>query len=163
MGDPAHIDNRLDYLYPPFRKLVEATLAQANHEAFDASGQPKFGPAFARYGLFEGYRSQERQRALYAQGRSRPGAIVTNTPVPGFHGYGLAADIVWFDHAGTPHWDGPAEIWQLLGHAARTQGLDWGGEWRFKDEPHVQWYVEGMHETPSDNAKALYEPATQNK
>jgi hypothetical protein len=45
----------------------------------------------------EGFRSFERQADLYAQGRSVPGAIVTQAP-PGksMHNYGLASDWAYF-------------------------------------------------------------------
>ncbi len=45
--------------------------------------------------LFEGFRFPERQQALYDQGRSKPGKIVTYAkPGESFHQYGLAVDIV---------------------------------------------------------------------
>lgn len=46
-------------------------------------------------GVFEGYRSMERQQFLYDQGRTQPGKIVTYArPGESFHQYGLAVDIV---------------------------------------------------------------------
>jgi peptidoglycan L-alanyl-D-glutamate endopeptidase CwlK len=42
--------------------------------------------------ILETYRSNERQLWLYAQGRTRPGTIVTNLKVPAMHGAGLAFD-----------------------------------------------------------------------
>lgn len=45
--------------------------------------------------ITEAYRTYDRQAYLYAQGRTRPGAIVTKAP-PGAsaHNYGLAVDIM---------------------------------------------------------------------
>lgn len=132
------VDGSLDHLYPLFRDVVEKILALANHEAIDpATGKPKWA-GFARFGVFEGYRSVERQQWLYAQGRTRPGNKVTNTPVPSYHGFGLAVDIVWFDVNGHPHWDGVEAIWEEIGHCARANGMVWGGDWDMRDTPHVQ-------------------------
>jgi hypothetical protein len=126
-------DSDPQHLYPPFLEKVKAVLAQATTEC------AKFESRFARFGMFEGYRSVERQLWLYAQGRTRPGAIVTWKKTPDHHGFGLAADCVWYDHSGHPHWDGSAELWQQFGHCVRTQGLIWGGNWpKAKDMPHCQ-------------------------
>lgn len=138
MSDPSRVDRDLDHLYTPFKVLVQSALDLANHDAIDPdTNRPKF-PDFSHYGVFEGYRSVSRQKWLYGQGRTRPGKKVTNTPVPGFHGYGLAADVVWWDKEGRPRWDGPSGIWQLWGHCVRAQGLVWGGDWKMGDTPHCQ-------------------------
>lgn len=122
----------IEALYPPFGERIAAVLEQANRET-----KGKF-PLFVRWGLFETYRSPARQIDLYAQGRSKPGEVVTYKRTGGYHSDGLAADIVWFDGKGNPHWDGPAELWARLGHAARANGLVWGGDWQFRDMPHIQ-------------------------
>lgn len=121
------------HLYPPFWNLVQAALLEADRETLG-----KF-PGWKRWGLFEGYRSSDRQEALYDQGRSEPGDIVTNTPIPGYHGFGIAADCVWYDNSGNPRWDGPDDLWEVYFHCAALQRLDVGGRWHsFKDSPHVQ-------------------------
>lgn len=126
-------DNRPEHLFPPFNAKLQAAIALANH---DTAG--KFDH-FDHWALFEGYRSQARQEWLYAQGRTRPGAIVTyKRGVSGYHPRGLAGDVVWYDHSGTPHWDGPAALWAILGHCARANGLIWGGDWQMADLPHIQ-------------------------
>lgn len=140
MSDPTHIDKDMNHIYLDFRVLLQATLQQANHECHDpATGKPKF-PDFVEWIVFEGYRSQERQSYLYAQGRSRTGNIVTNAKVPGWHGFGLACDVVWKDRLGHLHWDGDAGLWDILGHCARANGLEWGGDWKgnLGDKGHIQ-------------------------
>lgn len=87
--------------------------------------------------VFEGLRTPERQAQLYAQGRTTPGPIVTDTLVSK-HILGKAADIVWADSKGRPTWDAPAAHWDLLGSAAESHNLEWGGRWRRRDFPHVQ-------------------------
>jgi peptidoglycan L-alanyl-D-glutamate endopeptidase CwlK len=45
--------------------------------------------------IFEAFRSPQRQAYLYAQGRTRPGSIVTRAkPWASYHQYGLAVDLV---------------------------------------------------------------------
>ena len=139
MSDPSQVDKNLSHLSPDFRSMVEATLKLANQYSFDLStGQAKY-PNFKEWVVFEGYRTVARQEWLYAQGRTRPGDKVTKARSPKWHGYGLAADIVWKDNNGRVHWDGGAEMWKTLGHCARANSLEWGGDWSdFVDEPHIQ-------------------------
>lgn len=127
-------DSDLAHLFPTFRVKVVATLAQATHE----TAGKYHGLKDVR--LFEGYRSQARQTWLYEQGRTHPGSIVTNVRTPIKHGYGLAADVVGYTMSGEPSWDWPDAFWEQLGHAARTQGLEWGGDWKgnLNDTPHIQ-------------------------
>lgn len=83
-------------------------------------------------------RSAAEQNELYAQGRAKPGKIVTNAK--GFssaHNYGLAFDGVPMIH-GKPAWD-DHEHWEMYGHIADSIGLEWAGHWpTFKEMPHVQ-------------------------
>ena len=86
-----------------------------------------------------GTRSWAEQDALYAQGRTRAGARVTNVRGGGsWHNYGLAFDIGLFDHGNYVTEDGPyKKLVQAVGVPA---GFEWGGDWKgFKDVPHFQW------------------------
>lgn len=110
--------------------------------------------------VWEVYRSREKQRALYAQGRSdeqlrkagytdselklyrvwgytadKP--IVTKIINPRYHGAGRAMDCCWLVN-NKPTWDVPLEWWQAYGSSAKAHGLTWGGDWKMKDLPHVQ-------------------------
>lgn len=91
----------------------------------------------------QGARTTEQQQALHAQGRTRPGKIVTN--VDGVRrkslhqrqrtGYAHAVDLAWIVDARVT-WEGP---WGLLGELARAEGLIWGGDWtHFRDQPHLE-------------------------
>ena len=93
--------------------------------------------------ITQGARTTARQQALYAQGRTRPGKIVTNADGvrrTSMHqrqhtGYAHAVDLAWIVDARVT-WDGP---WALLGELARAEGLVWGGDWTsFRDQPHVE-------------------------
>ena len=85
-----------------------------------------------------GTRTYDEQAALYAQGRTKPGPKVTNSP-PGYswHNFGVAWDFVVFDADGQPQWDSP--LMEKCGRIAESHGLDWGGSWTgFQDTPHIQ-------------------------
>lgn len=88
------------------------------------------------------YRSTEEQNAIYAQGRTKPGAIVTNAKGgQSFHNWKVAFDIVPVI-AGKAIWNDNA-LWSKLGQIGSSVGLEWGGSWsNFKDLPHFQ-YVAG--------------------
>ncbi|GKV67288.1 MULTISPECIES: M15 family metallopeptidase [unclassified Sporosarcina] len=83
----------------------------------------------------ETYRSQARQKYLYAQGRTRPGNIVTWT--------------LNSNHASRRAWDiavaPPKSLYDVAtlnraGAVARKLGITWGGDWAAKniDRPHFE-------------------------
>lgn len=91
--------------------------------------------------LYCGYRSHEEQDALYAQGRTKPGKIVTNARAgQSAHQFGLAFDGVPMI-GGKPMWDETHEAWQTYGHVASAVGLEWAGTWvgKMREFPHVQY------------------------
>lgn len=82
-------------------------------------------------------RSQEEQDALYEQGRSKPGKIVTWTR-NSKHIEGKAFDIVVIEN-GKPDWNITNPNWTRAGEIGRSCGLVWGGAWaRSKDYPHFE-------------------------
>jgi peptidoglycan L-alanyl-D-glutamate endopeptidase CwlK len=91
-----------------------------------------------------GTRTFAEQAEIYAQGRTKPGPIVTKAaPGDSMHNYGVAIDFVVFDGVdekggvGQPRWDSP--LMAKAGQIALEMGLDWGGAWKtFKDTPHIQ-------------------------
>ncbi|MGW8180682.1 MAG: M15 family metallopeptidase [bacterium] len=87
-------------------------------------------------------RSNEEQDELYAQGRTKPGKIVTNAKGgegkhnPGPDGKSRAFDVAFRLGERGATWEGP---WDVLGKIAALVGLIWGGDWvHFKDLPHFQ-------------------------
>lgn len=100
----------------------------------------------------DGVRTMAQQQALFAQGRSGPGPIVTRADgvdnrsnhqqklgTSRFAGFGAAADLCFLDGAGKPTWD-RTYPWSLYGTIAKAQGLVWGGDWPSKDRPHVELF-----------------------
>lgn len=93
----------------------------------------------------DGLRSESEQRALYAQGRTAPGLIVTQADGVTHRsnhqahddGYGHAVDMAFLDANGRPTWEEHLP-WGLYGLAAQTLGLVWGGAWSTPDRPHVE-------------------------
>jgi len=86
------------------------------------------------------YRDNESQEALYEQGRTRPGKIVTNAKSgESWHNYRCAIDIVPLVN-GKPNWDGSDPIWQTIGELGEKAGLEWAGRWHsFKELAHFQY------------------------
>lgn len=93
----------------------------------------------------DGLRTLAQQQALYAQGRTTPGRIVTHADgirVKSNHqakddGLAYAIDCAFLVN-GKPSW-AEHHPWRLLGEAAKSQGLRWGGEWKsLVDRPHFE-------------------------
>jgi peptidoglycan L-alanyl-D-glutamate endopeptidase CwlK len=82
-------------------------------------------------------RTFEEQDALFAQGRTKPGRIVTHVR-GGYsnHNYGIAFDVTVF-RGNTPIWE--CADYKIVGAIGRRLGLSWGGDWSsFIDEPHFE-------------------------
>jgi len=90
-----------------------------------------------------GFRTAARQNELHAQGRSRPGHIVTNaTAGQSMHNYGLAIDAVpYLSGPGSqPNWRASTPQFMAMVAAMKAEGLEWGGDWKGKlaDFDHFQ-------------------------
>lgn len=85
------------------------------------------------------YRDAEFQNALYAKGRTAPGAIVTKAKGgQSMHNWKCAFDFVPLDAKGKAEWGNP-KAFEACGKIAQSLGLEWGGSWKFKDMPHCQF------------------------
>lgn len=89
--------------------------------------------------VVQGLRTFAEQDALFAQGRTKPGQVVTNAKGgQSNHNYGLAVDLCPFVN-GKPQWNDNAGFLRIGAEAAKV-GLQWGGNWKkFIDKPHVQF------------------------
>lgn len=90
--------------------------------------------------ITQGYRSKEEQDALYAQGRTKLGKIVTNAKGGySYHNFGLAFDFALMNPDGSICWE-VNDKWKRVAQIGKSLGLEWGGDWdSFKDYPHFQY------------------------
>lgn len=94
--------------------------------------------------ILDTLRTFAEQEALYAQGRSKPGVIVTKArPGHSAHNYGLAFDTVAINAANNPWWpdlDTPKGFlfWSGLWSLAEAAGLEAFGRQHRWDPGHVQ-------------------------
>ena len=149
-NDPSIVNADLSNLAPLFRQAVEEALAKCNDPG--RAG----GPLNAK--VYEGMRSNARQAWLYAQGRTRPGDIVTNasTSLTSWHGYGLAVDIVHAVRFWTPFGKDSRKNEKWFADVAaifKATRCNWGGDWTHPDTPHMQWGK--CRPSPSDAARSL--------
>jgi peptidoglycan L-alanyl-D-glutamate endopeptidase CwlK len=113
-------------------------------EAFLTAAQPILTKHGVTAEVISGLRSWQQQAALFAQGRTKPGRIVTNARAgSSWHNYGLAIDLGLF--AGGRYLDeaSPARaqrIYRELGALAVSMDMEWAGNWKtFPEGPHFQW------------------------
>lgn len=84
-------------------------------------------------------RDNESQDALYAQGRTKPGVIVTNAKGgQSIHNYACAFDFVPIVN-GKAQWN-DINLFNKCGAIAESVGLEWAGRWKtFKELAHCQY------------------------
>ena len=116
----------LDDLIPPAKQRAEAFIAAAEAKGIDLL-------------VTSTYRDNESQDALYAQGRTTPGNVVTRAKAgQSWHNYRCALDVVPLVN-GKAIWDDQA-MWKQVGEIGKSCGLEWAGDWvTFKEFPHFQY------------------------
>ena len=87
----------------------------------------------------DGWRTRAEQDALYAQGRTKPGTVVTNVWYPNSaHNWGVAVDFC--RNVKGREYDDTDNFFYRVAYVAKAHGFDWGGDWQnFKDKPHLQF------------------------
>jgi len=119
---------KLEDLLPQVKQRVEAFLKAADSAGIDLL-------------VTSTYRDSESQNALYAQGRTTSGKIVTNARAgESYHNHRCAIDVVPIVN-GKPVWDTKFQIWQTIGKLGEEAGLEWAGNWKgkFKEMAHFQY------------------------
>jgi len=130
--------NNLD---PEVKQRAEYILHDANKA---------FKPVGLSVGIFEGWRTIERQLEVINKGSS----FVDNA-LRSYHPWGLAVDFVFINRIGGWTWepfpknecawydvfctDPNREAWNTLGGIIKSHGMEWGGDWDNFDGPHAQY------------------------
>lgn len=124
---------KLEDLAPDVREKAEAFVAKC-----DAAGIDLLVTCT--------WRSDAEQAELYAQGRTKPGRIVTNAQPGqskhnGKQGEARALDVVPLKN-GKPVWGTTGEdgvLWERVGVIGESCGLSWAGRWkRMREFPHFE-------------------------
>jgi len=117
--------------------------ALAKLEPFVAEAELAMEKHGVKVEVISGLRSWAAQAALFAQGRTKPGRIVTKArPGSSWHNYGLAIDLglfsngVYLDEVDPKRAD---RLYQEIGIIAARMGVEWAGNWKsFPEGPHFQ-------------------------
>lgn len=114
-------------LHPVLQQKIEELKAECNRKGL-------------KIGIGECLRTVEEQDALYAQGRTKKGSIVTNAKGSSYssmHQWGVAFDFYRNDGKGAyADSDG---FFTKVGKIGQSLGLEWGGSWKNPvDKPHFQ-------------------------
>ena|SRR5260221_8700005 len=101
----------------------------------------------------QGLRTWAEQDALYAQGRTEAGRVVTNAKGgESWHNYGAAVDVAPFDE-GIPDWNLSHPAWKRIVEVGTLMGLVSGTAW--KDTPHFE-LTGRFPATPTHEIKQLH-------
>ncbi len=117
---------KLELLKPKIGELAEKLIAECKKSGYKVT-------------ITQTLRTIEEQDALYTQGRTKPGNIVTKAKGGySFHNFGVAFDICPIVD-GKAAWNDNA-LFRKIGEIGMNIGLEWGGTWTsFPDLPHFQY------------------------
>jgi peptidoglycan L-alanyl-D-glutamate endopeptidase CwlK len=119
------------------QKLTNVVVKAATHLPYDVC-------------VVEGVRTPERQRQLYAQGRTVPGKIVTWTlnskHIKAADGTGHAVDLC-AQIAGKLDWTKADEIGRAMNQASKELAVPirWGADWNQNGRPHEKGETDSPH------------------
>ena len=125
-------------------KLLHPKLRDEAGQIYDEICSALTGRAMCRFSFT--LRTFAEQDALFAQGRTKPGSVVTKAKGGlSMHNYGLAIDIVLIIDGKTASWDVKGDFdgdgksdWMEVVTIFKQHGWEWGGDWKFYDAPHFQ-------------------------
>jgi peptidoglycan L-alanyl-D-glutamate endopeptidase CwlK len=125
----ARSQRNLDTLLPKVKPVMEAFVIEAKKH-------------FQQLGVdcvvICGTRTYAEQDAIYAQGRTKPGKIVSRARGgESRHNFGLSIDLGLFKDG---KYLGTHPLYKEIGKIiTKFPQLEWGGNWKFVDEPHVEF------------------------
>lgn len=108
----------LNDLHPYVKVLAEKLIAECKKQGLSPT-------------LTSTLRTMDGQANIYAQGRTKPGKIISHAkPGHSYHNYGLAVDLSFPKHAD----------YAKAGEIGKKLGFRWGGDFKvFSDLPHFEW------------------------
>lgn len=117
---------KIDTLEPDFREKVILFIARLKQEGIEVVAA-------------SGRRTMAEQNALYAQGRTKPGSIVTRAKGGSSpHNFGLAVDVCPVKN-GKLDWNAPDALWKKIADIGIDMGFIAGYYFRsIKDAPHFE-------------------------
>ena len=118
---------KLEDLHPKVKVLAERFIEECAKAGIDVL-------------IYSTYRDAEAQDALYAQGRTKPGKIVTNARAgQSLHNWKCAFDFVPVVD-GKARWDDKS-AYATCGNIAESLGLEWAGRWtgKLRETAHCQY------------------------
>lgn len=120
---------KLESLKPKVRGLAEKLINECKNLGYQIN-------------ITQTLRTIEEQDALYAQGRIKPGNIVTKAKGGySLHNFGVAFDICPIVN-GKAAWN-DTTLFKKIGEVGIRLGLEWGGAWvSFPDLPHFQYLAD---------------------
>jgi hypothetical protein len=121
------MSKRLDSLEPDFKPIVEELLAKTE------------AVTNRKWGISDGRRTMAEQRNIYAQGRTKPGKVVSNAkPGQSAHNFGYAVDI-WPMKGDDFDWGASGSLFQKMADIAVSMGLTAGYYFKsIHDAPHIE-------------------------
>ena len=124
-GDPVS-DERVAELHPEIQHRSAAFVNQVKEELG------------IQLRVTDGLRTFDEQNALYAQGRTGPGNVVTNAQGGrSYHNYGLAIDVVELRPDGSVDY---GTDYNAIAEIGKQHGFDWGGDFTsITDKPHFEF------------------------
>lgn len=108
----------LEHVHPILARKVSQIIDMARGEGYNVT-------------TVQGLRTFKEQDALF---RKRP-RVTKARGGQSYHNYGVAVDLA-FIVDGKLSWD--ERLYKNIGRWASRAGLEWGGNWKFVDKPHVQ-------------------------
>ena len=110
-------------MHPTLQKKCKALISKCKAQGIDIV-------------ITQTLRTKAEQDGYYAQGRSKPGDIVTGVRYPySNHCWGVAFDFA-VKVRGQITWN--KAYYLKVGPIGKSLGLEWGGYWKHQDSPHFQ-------------------------